>query len=742
MSLLSTQNQTIDDELLQNPDQGVIKLMQALREHESGGNYEAKGASGEYGAFQFMPATWKNLSKKYLGQENAEMTKANQNQVAYKYIFDLKNQGYTPAQVASIWNSGSPDWEGKVGVNKAGVKYDTPSYVRNVLGKIGQTISNIPASGVEVVKNIGTAIGGFFSPRQIKEPEKNPLIATGQAIGSLMLGGLMKAGVIPKEKTTETQFQAITQFFKDRYGSKEALEKTITEDPVGFAMDISAVVGGGGAILKGAGEVSKIGLLEKAGTTLERTGAAIEPFSATTKLVGKGVQSTGETVAKFMAGPFANKIDLPVIEASQRLGVKLPASAKSISKIVPQLEALEAKSIFGGKIPELVKNSQIQLNNIADRIIKATNQLPDLSLTGKSIIEGMNNFREVFNKTKDLLYQSVEKAKNLKASTNYTEEALESIIKNKEAVLGGTSDLKFFRDKLQSILNNKVDFIAGKELQISEKLTFNNLKQTRTDIGQKLASRFDPFVTGNKAILEKLYAALSKDLDITAMQNNPSLAQQIQEANTFYSQGLEKLNSAYGKKIYSLRNQSDKIVPALFNSATSIEDIPRIFEIIGKENIPAVQSSLLEQLFKKAQNADGNFTPTGLTREMNKLGKEKLQIIFSPEQYQALNDIETVAKSFEKLGKITEGSQTAFLVRILGPIGTFGINPEKWARWILGEKFFAKFIASPTGQQWLLTGKGAGGGVGKYMQRFGKRTPSPIQTGFQTGRIQQEEFSK
>jgi soluble lytic murein transglycosylase-like protein len=113
-------------------DQQVINLAKAIAKHESGGNYKAKGGSGEFGAYQFMPSTWKSWAKKYLGDANAKMDKINQNKVAYYRILDWKNQGYNPGQIASLWNSGSANWQGKMGVNKYGIKYNVPKYVENV----------------------------------------------------------------------------------------------------------------------------------------------------------------------------------------------------------------------------------------------------------------------------------------------------------------------------------------------------------------------------------------------------------------------------------------------------------------------------------------------------------------------------------------------------------------------------------------------------------------------------------
>lgn len=117
------------DEVL---DPSITALAKAIGKSESGGNYTAKGKSGEYGAYQFTKPTWTTWAGKFLGDPNAEMTPENQDKVAYSQIKEWGSQGYKPAQIASLWNSGKPDWEGNVGTNKFGVKYDTPAYVQSV----------------------------------------------------------------------------------------------------------------------------------------------------------------------------------------------------------------------------------------------------------------------------------------------------------------------------------------------------------------------------------------------------------------------------------------------------------------------------------------------------------------------------------------------------------------------------------------------------------------------------------
>ncbi len=108
-------------------------ITSAIKEKESGGNYTVRGKSGEIGAYQFMPSTWKNTSLKYLGKE-VEPTPENQDLIAKLSIEDLISQGYSDKEIALIWNGGTPTI--KKGVNKYGVPYDTEKYANELLALI------------------------------------------------------------------------------------------------------------------------------------------------------------------------------------------------------------------------------------------------------------------------------------------------------------------------------------------------------------------------------------------------------------------------------------------------------------------------------------------------------------------------------------------------------------------------------------------------------------------------------
>lgn len=134
-------------------DSDAVNLTRAIRQHESGGDFTAKGQSGEYGAYQFLPSTWNAWSKNAgVNVPLNEATPEQQNQVAYTQIKQWKDQGYNVGQIASLWNSGDPNaYTGKFtsgapakGMNRFGAKYDVPAYAQSV----ATTYQNLKHAGV------------------------------------------------------------------------------------------------------------------------------------------------------------------------------------------------------------------------------------------------------------------------------------------------------------------------------------------------------------------------------------------------------------------------------------------------------------------------------------------------------------------------------------------------------------------------------------------------------------------
>lgn len=141
-------------------------IADAIKSVESNGDYTIFGDKGNsWGAYQYSQSTWNADASAYRASLEAsgqtgpvppmEWGKASpqvQDAVAQFKIKSLQDQGYAPDQIASIWNHGSPSYEGVVGTNaETGIHYDTPGYVAKVLAKIPTSVSPAPVSGDALV---------------------------------------------------------------------------------------------------------------------------------------------------------------------------------------------------------------------------------------------------------------------------------------------------------------------------------------------------------------------------------------------------------------------------------------------------------------------------------------------------------------------------------------------------------------------------------------------------------------
>lgn len=149
----------------QQLDQDAVNLAKAIRHHESGGNFAARGKSGEYGAYQFMPDTWKQWSRQYLGRDVPleRATPQEQNEVAYKRIKEWKDKGFNVGEIASAWNAGEGRKDayktGFKGVNSQGVAYDTGAYAE----KVARTYQEMKRGGVQTA-----GVGSYPTPPEVK----------------------------------------------------------------------------------------------------------------------------------------------------------------------------------------------------------------------------------------------------------------------------------------------------------------------------------------------------------------------------------------------------------------------------------------------------------------------------------------------------------------------------------------------------------------------------------------------
>lgn len=179
---------------MNNHDQTLLALAvtKALAMAENGGVMPTRdkikaGKTGELkSVYQFTPATWKRYAKEELGDSNIELNPDNETKVVASRVKKWLGKGFSPPQIASMWNAGESepnahtgkysDGSPSIGINKKyGVKFDVPSYAHRVDGYTKDTykklLGSIPPSSSRLV---GSSLGEQNPPEQISNNEAYP----------------------------------------------------------------------------------------------------------------------------------------------------------------------------------------------------------------------------------------------------------------------------------------------------------------------------------------------------------------------------------------------------------------------------------------------------------------------------------------------------------------------------------------------------------------------------------------
>jgi hypothetical protein len=341
-------------------DPQVKALTSAIGRAETGNDpnaYSQRGASGEYGKYQFTQPTWKQYAKEILGDENADVTSVeNQNKVAYGKIKQLKDQGYNPAQIASIWNSGNADAykQGHRGVNQYGVAYDVPSYVQRVSQNYEQLKQSQPqvqqtgqGSQVEAQKAQLQAQG---QPQSVSPDRAEP------TFGGKLVRGLIKPFVRGANTLVQgaqllggkklTDFNENSKYLGDisGYGMKQGQTAgQRVKDVLGGALELGSFAVGGGELGAGVNALKEGGLLGKglveAGIQGAKQGAKVGALGG----VGQELQNPNSTI-----GSVATQGALGGVLGGATGGL-LGAGGKVVGKIGEQPLAQDAKNAIQQK---------------------------------------------------------------------------------------------------------------------------------------------------------------------------------------------------------------------------------------------------------------------------------------------------------------------------------------------------------------------------------------------------------
>lgn len=435
-------------------DQDAVNLAKAIRQTESGGDFKARGKSGEYGAYQFTPPTWDSYSKKHgINARLEEATPEQQNEVAYKQIKEWKDQGYNPGQIASLWNSGKPDayldtsYKGK---NKLGVSYDVPKYAESVAkayqqikagGQVGvdpQNPSSI-ANTTPIEKPQGEGLlGGIVSSitdpiSQLGGTLKNISEQGGAYIGHLLGGNGNVAPITQVGGLTGNKVDTLGYLNNERLSgidtTKQVVGNVLQNASNMILPEGKEALAAAGVLRKayqGAKTFGKIGALQGGGQALEEGksvkeagGQALES-GLTSGLLGGGLGIAGGLLSKG-----ANTIkDSGILQGTKGIGER--AKQEFVSAVDSGLGKHgkgtgETMFDYGIDHNQTGNDAAYQIRNeIAD---KAENNLTE-------ILKGQNNYTPVNQWLSESFGNIKSGTGNYGAIKKYIENHIQDVIEN------------------------------------------------------------------------------------------------------------------------------------------------------------------------------------------------------------------------------------------------------------------------------------------------------------------------
>lgn len=411
----------------QQLDPQAVNLTKAIRQVETGSNFQATGKSGEYGAYQFTPSTWTTASQKYLGQSVPleKSTPSQQTEVVYKQIKDWKDQGYNPGQIASMWNAGEKNPNAYLdtsfqGTNKSGAKYNVSAYAKSV------------ANAYQTIKGGGQVNGDPNNPSNVPNQFVNPGQQNQESQSDFVTPPPLSGTPTPPPDITPTTNDSQNQGLGSELIQRSKDLSNAVENPninIG-----SKVIQGAGAIAGAGGDIINAGL----------NAVTFGLFNKVTGLVGKGVEAVAQT-------PIGQSILKSVQDFSQA-HPELSADIGAGVNIATAIPILKGVGLVKDVAMDAASNA---LKNMAEKA--ATKEFTEVAMR---TVGG----RKLINTIPDGI------------STLVKERAIPDV----ENVGGRTL---FNVDEAQGVIKNSVNAIDEKELQpILEEVS------KRQNFGQSLAT--------------------------------------------------------------------------------------------------------------------------------------------------------------------------------------------------------------------------------------------------------------
>ncbi len=357
---------------------------------------------------------------------------------------------------------------------------------------VGGFVGNVFKSGGDLIKNTAQAV-------------VHP-VETVKSVSKVGLGAAEK--VIPGRQGAENEFDQLTNFYKQRYGSFDKLKETVYNDPVGFAADVATLANGVGAVGK-LGKVAEIGKFGKVAEAAGEVNRFADPLQAATNVPKAIVPKSflSKTAEKIYQSALKPSTTLSDAERSSLiltgLKEKIPVNRAGLAKLTREIDGINdeiGKVIAKGKAAgDVVSTDKItsyleQLKDRAGKTINGRARLADIEEIEQSFLSqyGKTIPTDVAQEIKKNTYQVLRKSYGeMKAVAIESEKTLARGIK--EQLAEKYPQLKY--------LNAQDSALIQLEKQL-ERAAGRIANRDVVGLGTTVASTANPLAGAVKAIID------------------------------------------------------------------------------------------------------------------------------------------------------------------------------------------------------------------------------------------------
>lgn len=248
---------------------------------------------------------------------------------------------------------------------------------------------------------------------------------------------------------------------------------------------------------------------------------------------------------------------------------------------------------------------------------------------------------------------------------------------------------------------------AVENLRKMENISFEALRNLRTEIGAQIGGGSTPFASVNAADLKRMYGAITEDIEAHIISHSPASAKRWEEANKAYA--AAKLDEeAIAKTALTeggTKTYNALIGPAAGSGKAMTEEQARAaIKHLDEDTLQQLKAEIVRRAGLASAGkvgAERGFSPATFSTNWKKIPAAVKRIIFTPEEIEELEKLSIYGDAVKSNAAFANHSNTnnqAIMGTLLGVSGHF--NPLAWAA-LPAAPALATVITHPDFMLWL-----------------------------------------